>query len=71
MNELINQILAPTVLGLAAALVKSFIDIQGLKDKVQRLNDDRIAHEKHNEEQYTRIYDKLDIIYQILAKKDK
>ena len=69
--EIVNQILAPATLAIAAALVKAYIDIQSLKDKVQRLNEDRLTHEKNNEEQFMRLYDKVEKIYELLVDKHK
>ena len=65
MNTIVGIFSAVTI-GLIGALAKAYIDIQVMKCDICELQKQRDDHERKNDEQYTRLYDKLDEIKSLL-----
>lgn len=67
-NTIIVGVFTAIIIGILAALFKSFVDIQILKKEVERLEIDRKNHEMLNEKVFDKIEKKLDDIFTILTK---
>ena len=64
--DAIIGIFSAITIGLIGALAKAYIDIQVMKRDITELQKHKDEHERKNDEQYTRLYDKLDEIKSLL-----